>query len=491
VRFHAIALVVSYLLFLFAAAFVGPILAAAALGEDGVATFATYALPAFLTFAMAYALRFYSKDAEEELRDREAFASVGFTWIAISLLASLPFLIRGTLTNPVDAFFESMSGFTTTGASVITNLDDRAAVPGSIVLWRAEMQWLGGMGIVVLSIVVLSRVLGGGVSLMRAEITTHQVTRLRPRIAQTAGLLWGVYVLYTAAQVVLLLAAGMSPLDAVCHSFSTISTGGFGTRGLSYADPAFYSRPAVDVITMVFMVIGGISFTLHYNVLVHRKWRALVKDPEVRMFVATVVAASFLIAASLVASGLLDAASAVRQAFFNVISITSSTGFANADTNLWPVPAQFIILTLTLTGACSGSTSGALKMARILVILQATRREVMRVVHPRAIVPVRLGGRIIPEEMVNSVITFFAIYLMIFAGGALSLTAMGIGAFEAMSASATCLGNVGPGFGTVGSLGSYSSYPDGAKLVLAMLMWLGRLEIFAGLVVLFPASYKK
>jgi trk system potassium uptake protein TrkH len=490
-RFHAIALVVSYLILLFTLSFVGPVIAAALVGEDAGATAVTYGLPAALSFAVGWGLRYYSREAEEELRDREAFAAVGFTWLIISALAALPYLLRGTLTDPVDGFFEAMAGFTTTGSSVITQLDDRSVVPASIVLWRAETQWLGGMGIVVLSIVVLSRILGGGVSLMRAEVTTHQVTRLRPRIAQTAGVLWGVYVLFTVAQIVLLLLAGAPPLDAVAHSFSTISTGGFATHGASYADPEIASRPAIDVITMVFMVIGGISFTRHYGLLAQRKWREFVRDPETRMYIGTIIAASLFIAADLMVRSSIDGVSALRQAFFNVISISSSTGFGNADTAVWPVSSQFILLTLSLTGACTGSTSGALKMARILVVLQAARREVLRVIHPRAIVPVRLGGRVIPEEMVNSVITFFAIYLLVFAAGSLALAAMEIPLVEAMSASAACLGNVGPGLGSVGSLGSYAHYPSAAKVILSLLMWLGRLEIFAGLVVLFPASYKK
>ena len=487
-RFHAIALVLSYLVLLFTAAFVGPIAAAALLGEDVGATLIRFGLPAMLTFVVGFGLQVYSREAEEELRDREAFAAVGFAWLFLAFLGSLPYLLSGTLSDPVDAFFESMSGLTTTGASVISNLEDRAAVPGSILLWRAETQWLGGMGIIVLSIVVLSRILGGGVSLMRAEVATHQVTRLRPKLSQTAGLLWGVYMTYTLIQVVLLLLAGLTPLDAVTHSFSTISTGGFGTKGNSVAG---LQAPAADLVILVFMVVGGISFNLHYEVLVQRKWRKLIKDPEVRFFVGTLVAASVLVSADLVARGALDAASAVRQGFFNVVSVTTTSGFSNGDWASWPVTSQLVLLSLMFVGGCTGSTSGSLKAARILIIIQAARREVLRVVHPRAVVSVRLAGRVIPEQMVNSVLTFFAIFLFLFAFGAVLLSTMSIPLVEAISASAASITNVGPALGSVGPESSYSHYPGPAKMVMALLMWLGRLEIFAGLVVLFPVSYKK
>lgn len=494
-RFRAIALVVSYLTLLFTFAFALPIAAAIALGEPLADTALTFAVPAAITFAVGWALRRYSRESEEELRDREAFASVGMTWILLSLLGSLPFLLRGTLTSPIDGFFESMSGLTTTGASVIPSL---SSVPGSVLLWRAEMQWLGGMGIIVLSIVVLSRILGGGVSLMRAEVSTHQVTRLRPKLAQTAGLLWGVYLLFTAAEFLLLLGAGLTPLDALAHTFTTISTGGFSTRDASFADPGFYNVPAIDLIVFVFMIIGGINFNLHYEALFRRKWRKLVEDPEIRFFLGTIFLASLLISADLAVRGALDGASAVRQAFFSVTSVVTSTGYGNADFTTWPVSSQLILFTLMFVGGCSGSTAGGLKAVRILVVLQAARREVLRVVHPKAVVNVRIAGRALSEEMVNSVLTFFALYLLLFAAGALALAAMEIEPMTALSASASAIGNVGPGLGgagdpqgNTGPLGNYAAYPDAAKLVLALLMWLGRLEIFAGLVVLFPLSYKK
>lgn len=490
-RFHAIALVLSYLILLFTAAFIGPIVAAILLGEDLGATFLTYGLPALLAFVVGWGLQVFSRESDEELRDREAFAAVGFTWLIISVLAALPYLLRGTLHDPVDGFFEAMSGFTTTGATVITNVEDRAVVPGSILLWRAETQWLGGLGIIVLSIVVLSRILGGGVSLMRAEVSTHQVTRLRPKIAQTASLLWGVYLVFTTVEVLLLLAAGLGPLDAVAYSMSTISSGGFGTRNLSLGDPTFVAVPVIDLIIIVFMVFAGINFNLHYEVFVQRKWRKLVKDPEVRFYLGTMAAASLLLSADLWARGIMDGAAALRQGALSVVSITTTTGFGNGDWTTWPVSSQMIVLTLFFVGGCTGSTAGALKAARILIILQAARREVMRAIHPRAVVNVRLGGRAIPEEMVNSVITFFAIYLFLFAVGAVLLTAMEIPLIEAVSASASAIGNVGPALGSVGPFSTYANYPDGAKIVMALLMWLGRLEIFAGLVVLFPASYKK
>ncbi len=490
-RFHAIALVLSYLILLFTAAFVGPIVAAFLLNEDAGATLLTFGLPAVLSAVIGFGLQYYSREADEELRDREAFAAVGFTWLIISVLAALPYLLRGTLSDPVDGFFEAMSGFTTTGATVITDVENRAVVPGSILLWRAETQWLGGLGIIVLSIVVLSRILGGGVSLMRAEVSTHQVTRLRPKIAQTASLIWGVYLVFTVVETLLLLGAGLSPLDSVCYSMSTLSSGGFGTSNLSLGDPSYQAVPVIDLVIIVFMLLAGINFNLHYEVFVQRKWRKLVRDPEVRFYVGTMVAASLLLSADLAARGVLDVASALRQGTLSVVSVTTTTGFGNGDWASWPVSSQMIILTLFFVGGCTGSTAGALKAARILIILQAARREVLRAIHPRAVVNVRLGGRVISEEMVNSVITFFAIYLFLFAAGAVLLTAMEVPLIESISASASAIGNVGPALGSVGPFSNYYHYPDAGKIVMALLMWLGRLEIFAGLVVLFPASYKK
>ncbi len=487
-RFHAIALVLSYLILLFTAAFVGPIVAGLLLGEDPGALLLTFGLPALLSFVLGFGFQVYSREADEELRDREAFAAVGFAWLILAALCSLPYVLSGALGDPVDAFFEGMSGLTTTGATVIPDVEDRLVVPGSLILWRAETQWLGGMGVIVLSIVVLSRILGGGVSLMRAEVATHQVTRLRPKLSQTAGLLWGVYVTYTFIEIVLLLVAGLEPLDAVTFSFTSISSGGFGSTNDSVAG---LSAPGVDVIILVFMILSGISFNLHYEVLAQRKWRKLIKNPEVRFFIGTILLASALVSADLIARGALDVAGALREGIFNVVSIATTTGYSNGDWTQWPVSSQLILLTLMFTGGCTGSTSGSLKAARILIILQAARREVMRVIHPRAVVSVRLAGRAIPEEMVNSVLTFFAIFIFLFALGAVLLASMGIGLSEAIAASAASITNVGPALGSVGPEANYGDYPGPAKVLLSLFMWLGRLEIFAGLVILFPASYKK
>jgi trk system potassium uptake protein TrkH len=434
-------------------------------------------------------LRFFERNRSLELRDREAFVTVGVGWLLIAFLGSLPYVFSGTLSY-VDGFFETASGFATCGSTVLTvpnGMDYLNVYSHSIMFWRALTQWLGGMGIIVLSVVVLTRVMGaGGAKLFRAEAAGHRVTRLKPRLRETASILWKIYLLFTVVQIILLATAGMSVYDAVCHSFTSIATGGFSTH---YSSVEYYNNPIIETIITAFMIVGGTSFILHYSALTGKPME-LLKDPEFRFYMFTIITGTVLVTLTLIMNNVYSAIDSLRYGIFNTVSINTATGFSSTNFDLWPVSAKIVLIGLMFVGGCVGSTAGGIKIIRVLILLKAGKREIRKVIRPRAVMPIILGGKSLSEDIVKNVSSFFLLYILTFVTATILLSFTGLDAVTSSTAVATTMGGVGPGFGGVGPANTFAFISPLGKILLSLCMWIGRLEIFTCLILFLPGTYK-
>ncbi len=431
----------------------------------------------------AGALRATGK-GKPELTHREGFAVVTLGWVVFGVLGALPFRISGAVPTLVDAVFESFSGFTTTGASILTDIE---ALPRSLLLWRALTHWIGGMGIIVLGLAILPMLGVGGMQLFRAEVPGPTADRLSPRIQDTAKLLWGVYVGLTAAQVGLLLLGGLDWFDALCHSFATMATGGFSTRNASVG--AFGSA-YVDAVVTLFMFLAGMNFALHHAVLTGRGWKAL-KNEELRVYVGVTLGAILvLVVANAWRSypGFLDN---LRYSAFQAVSILTTTGFATADYEGWPFASQVLLVLLMFVGGSAGSTSGGMKVSRVMLLAKHGVVQVWSLIHPRGVRRVKMDGRPVPEAVLQGVLGFFALYLGAVGAGALGMAMLGVEPVTAVSAVISCVGNVGPALGGVGPAENYAHLPTAGKALLTFLMLLGRLEIFTVLALCFPSAWRR
>ncbi len=431
---------------------------------------------------------------KEQVGTREGFLAVALTWGLAALFGSLPYLFDPQLSSPVDAFFESMSGFTTTGSSVLTDIE---ALPNGLLMWRQFTQWLGGMGIIVLALAVLPRLRVGGRQLFESEVPGPEVEKLTATIRETARRLWVLYLALTALLIALLAAYAytgiderMSLYDAVAHAFTTMPTGGFSPRTDSLA--AF--GPASQWTVTVFMLIAGTNFALLYAVLVRRHGSRLFRDEEFRLYIALIAFASIALFLELTRAGLHEGEAAVRHAAFQTVSTMTTTGFASVDFANWTTLAAVGLVGLMFIGGSAGSTSGSIKVVRHLLIGKSLRRELDLAVHPEVVAPLRFSGRPVDEKTLRAVIAFVLLYAGTFALGAFLLTVDAavtdheITPFEAVAATATTLGNVGPAFGFAGPYGSFAPFSDFSTGVMTVLMWLGRLELIP-LIVLFTRRY--
>jgi trk system potassium uptake protein TrkH len=433
---------------------------------------------------------------KEHVGTREGFLVVALTWLMAAGVGSLPYLLAGDeqLSHPVDAYFEAMSGFTTTGASVLTDIE---GLSRSLAMWRQFTQWLGGMGIIVLALAVLPRLRVGGRQLFESEAPGPEVERLTASIRQTARRLWILYVLLTAVLALLLSLYGAVGLDDrmvvlrdVDHEYSTLPTGGISTEARSLE--AFTAATQWTVI--LFMFLAGANFAVMYSAFLLGRGRALVRDEELRLYAALAAAATIVLAAHLATEGVLDGEAAVRHAAFQVVALMTTTGYASADFTAWPVLAAVGLVGLMFIGGSAGSTSGSVKVVRHLVIGRILRRELDQTVHPEVVVPIRLNRVVVEERAVRAVIAFVLLYVGLFAVGTLALVVdaarvdLDLSAFEAIAVAATTLGNVGPAFGFAGPMGSFEPFSDVSKGIMIMLMWLGRLEIIP-VAVLFTRRY--
>jgi trk system potassium uptake protein TrkH len=419
-----------------------------------------------------------------DLRIRDGFAIVTFGWLAAAFLGALPYTLSGVVPTSVDAFFESMSGFTTTGATIMSDIE---TLPRGILLWRSTSQWLGGMGIVVLSVAVLPLLGIGGMQLFRAEVPGPSADRLTPRISSTAKILWGVYVGMSALQALLLMLGGMGWLDALCHTFSTVSTGGFSTRNASIGH---YDNAYFDIVVTLFMFLAATNFSLHFWLL-RGRWRQYVRNEEFRLYAAIAVLASLVVWGLAMFHGHLSPGRGLRLAVFNTVSVLTSTGFGTADFLLWGAATQLILFTLMFIGGCSGSTTGGMKMIRLLILSKHSFRELQRQLHPQAILNVRMSGRFVPEDVILKMLGFFLFFMSVFIIVAVIVSLLGVDPLTAMGASVATLSNIGPGLGEVGPASTYAGLPSLAKAVLSVSMLLGRLELFTVLVLMTPMFWRR
>jgi len=456
----------------------------------------SFVIPALICWLAGLGLRLYGQGYSEEIRDIEAFGIVGIGWLLIALIGCLPFVLSGVIPNFFSAYFESMSGFTTTGATVLgipSNAPEGAdyldVYPHSIMMWRSLTQWLGGMGIIVLTVALLSRFIGGDASLLKAEMPGPTSARLKPKIRNTARLMWVIYLGFSVAEVILLRIFGMNLYDSINHTCTTLATGGFSTH---FDSISFYNSFAIELILMTFMLVAGTNFVLHYHLILgNTDKKAILKDSEFRGYVFFVLLGIGLITAILLWKTDISVLSAPRSAAFQAISIMTTTGYATADFGTWPQGAQFILIILMMIGGCAGSTGGGIKVVRILVVLKMARREVVKMVRARRVIPIQLGNSTISERTASVIVMFFIIYMLIFGVASLLMTLMGYDIVSSISAVAATLGNVGPALGEFGPAFTYSHIPFFGKVLLTLCMWLGRLEIFAGLFLFFPSSYKR
>ncbi len=397
-----------------------------------------------------------------------------------SAFGALPYLLTGTL-SPVDAFFESASGFTTTGSTVLTDIE---SAPHALLLWRSLSQWVGGMGIIVFAVAVLPLLGIGGMQLFKAEVPGPITDKLTPRVSGTARRLWAVYVGFTALAFVALTVAGMPPFDAINHALTALATGGFSTRSASIG--AF--GPAVQWVVIVFMLVAGINFVLHYHVLSGRPG-ALLRDTEFRFFSLIVVA--LIAAMTWILRGTDEAGEVLRAAAFQVVSLITTTGYGTADYALWPHLAQVLVFPLLVLGGMAGSTAGGIKSLRVLLGLRALRATVARIIHPQVVSSVHYGDRPVSDEVVSGIGVFFLAYLLIAFSVALAVGSAGYDVVTCLSAALTSVGNVGPGLGAIGPSCHFAHFPGYVKLVLALAMIAGRLEIFTVLVLFFPRFWRR
>ena len=418
-----------------------------------------------------------------QLRRRDGFFIVVIFWVLLSLLGVAPFYFGMNLSF-VDALFESVSGLTTTGATVISGLDDR---PPSLLFDRQELQWFGGMGLIVLAVAVMPMLGIGGMSVYRAEAPgPMKEEKMTPRLASTARSLWALYLGLTLACALAYWYAGMSPFDAISHSLATVSTGGFSTHDASLA---WFNSVAVEGVAVVFMLMGGINFSVHFLALRHFSLRDYFRDPEVRVFLLLVLGLIAITSLSLRLSGQMpDLFVATREAGFEVVSVITSTGFGLDDFSVWPIFLPALLIFSSFIGGCGGSTAGGMKVMRVILLAKLGFRELKLLIHARGIFPIKIGGRQVREETLQAVWGFFAVYVLTFVGLMLLIMMCGLDQLSAFSAIATCMNNLGPGLGEVAQ--TFAHISSEAKLVAIVAMLMGRLEIFTVLVLLHPAFWR-
>ncbi len=442
------------------------------------------AISSAINIALGTLIIFLTRNASKDLGKREGFIIVSLVWILFAFLGSLPYIFTGAIPNLTDAFFETMSGFTTTGSSVLNNIE---SLPHGILFWRALTHWLGGMGIIVLSLAILPVFGIGGMQLYIAEVPGPTPDKISPRIRQTAAAMWLVYVLFTLIQTLLLWIGKMPLFDAICHSFATMATGGFSTK---QASVAFWPSPYIQYVIILFMFLAGTNFTLTYFVL-RGKFKPLLKDEEFKYYGIFVLFFTLLIFAGLLKWVPGGVEESFRNALFWVVSVMTTTGFATVDYLMWPPVLVILLFAVFFIGGSAGSTGGGLKVMRIVLLFKSGYYELKRMVHPNAVIPLKFNRHVVDSRIMNNVLAFAVLYMIIFGLSTVVLMIVEPDLETAMGAVASSLGNIGPGLGKVGPMFSYSEVHPFGKWFLSFLMLLGRLELFTILVIFSPAFWKE
>ena len=438
-----------------------------------------------ITFLAGLFLYFFTKSQKKiEIRHRDGFAAVTISWIMMSLFGTLPYMLSDLTISFSSAYFESMAGFTTTGASVLSNLEQ---IPKGILLWRSLTQWMGGMGIIVFSLAILPMLGTGGMQLFKAEVPEIGVEKLRPRIIDMAKSLWYIYAGLTAVLTLLLLLAGMSFFDAVCHAFATMATGGFSTKSASIA---YFQSGLIDAIITVFMFLAGINFSLYFYAL-RGNFSRFTKSSEFKFYCTVVVVVIFLVTLSTMQSGQSSISAALRYASFQVVSVMTTTGYATADYEKWPVFSQMLLLCLMFFGGMVGSTGGGMKQVRILLMFKQAYRELYHLIHPRALTALKLDEKNVPKETLGGIWGFLFLFILISVIATLCMTALGIDIITSASTVISAMANVGPALGDAGPTENYASIPVIGKWILIVCMLIGRLEIYTVILLFMPIFWKK
>ncbi|MFC1467892.1 TrkH family potassium uptake protein [Verrucomicrobiota bacterium] len=419
-----------------------------------------------------------------DLSRRDGFGIVTFGWLAASIFGALPYILSGVIPSPAAAVFETMSGFTTTGASVLSNLEE---VPRGVMFWRALTHLFGGMGVLILCVAILPFLGVGGMQIYRAEVPGPSKDRLTPRIATTAKLLWGVYILMCAVEAVLLCMGGMDWFDSLCHTFATLATGGFSTRSASVAA---YDSVYIETIITFFMFLAGANFALHYRALTG-KVNAYFKDPEFLCYLFIWLGASLLLTLNVWGTTYASVWDALRNSFFTSTSIMTTTGFCTADFDLWPDASRLLLILLMFIGGCAGSTGGGMKVVRIMIGIKKVFRELTLFMRPKSVLSVKLGGKPVEQSAVSHMAAFLLMFMLLFGAFSVVMTFYTPDLETAFSSVIATMGNIGPGLAAVGATQNYAEIAPSGQVILTICMLLGRLELYTVLIVLLPGFWKK
>ena len=437
-----------------------------------------------ISFAIGFILRLSTRHKSNILYAKEGFIIVALAWLSTSIIGALPFVISGEIPNIADAIFETASGFTTTGASILKNVE---GLSRGMLFWRSFTHWIGGMGVLVFIIAFISNDSDRSIHILRAEMPGPTVGKLVPRSKDTSKVLYIIYIGITLLEAVFLLFGGMPLFDSIVHAFATAGTGGFGIRGDSIAS---YS-PYCQWVIATFMFIFAINFNLYF-LLIIKRWKTVLKSTELWVFAAIVAVSTLLITADLSIMDKGFSTDILRDAFFQVTSISSTTGFSTQNFDLWPSLSKCTLFLLTFIGGCAGSTAGGLKLSRVIIIFKMIKKEIKTMIHPRAVATVKLEGKEVDSHTQRSVATYFAVYMIFILAIFFIISVLEPFDFESLfTASVTCFNNVGPGFGIVGPAGSFADFTNASKLLLSLGMIFGRLEIFPILIALIPSTWKK
>lgn len=450
--------------------------------ESDVSAFLTSAA---ITAGAGILASLFGKNAEKKISRRDGYVVVTFAWVFFSLFGMLPFYISGYIPRITDAFFETMSGFTTTGASILDNIE---SLPHGLLFWRSMTQWIGGLGIVFFTIAVLPVFGVGGVQLFAAEATGPTHDKVHPRIGVTAKWIWSIYLGLTITEIFLLLFGGMNLFDSVCHSLTTTATGGYSTKQNSIAA---FNSPYIEYVITLFMFLAGINFTLLYLLFLKGNFKRLFNDTEFHWYVGTVAFFTIFTTTTLIWTSPMGMEESFRKAIFQVVSLQTTTGFISADYMTWVPVLWTLVCIIMLFGACAGSTTGGMKCIRIAIMNRVAKNELKHIIHPNAILPVRINRQVISPTTQSTILAFTFLYIAIILIGWIVLMLFGVGFEEAFSVVISSLGNVGPGIGKCGPAYSWSGLSDAAKWTSAILMLVGRLELFTILLLFTPGFWKK
>jgi len=441
-------------------------------------------LSGLITGGVGLTMAFLTRGKQAGFGRKEGFLVVSLSWIIFTFFGTLPYVLTGSIGSYSNIFFETISGFTTTGASILTDIE---SLSHGVLLWRSITQWLGGMGIIVLSLAILPILGIGGIQLFVAEVPGPSPDKLHPRIKETAKRLWLIYLGFTVTEMLLLLIGGMSLFDAINHSFTTMATGGYSTKQASIGD---WSSPYIHYVIILFMIIAGTNFTMAYFGL-KLKFRRILKNEEFKVYTGFILffITVFTIVLSLRTGGFQE--QNIRESAFQVISIMTGTGYVTTNYLLWPGFLIILLFMLMFFGGSAGSTTGGIKIVRVWMTMKNSYLELKRVIHPNAVIPVRYNNRAVPEKITSNILNFIVLYMMIFIFGVIAMSGLGLDFVSAMGSVAATLGNVGPGIGSVGPAESYAHLPVFGKYFLGFLMLMGRLELFTVLLLLSPVYWKK